>query len=62
MTEFTVREREYHCEDCGFLDDGLVPCVCSRGHGQMAYLHRVCEDFDLREKTIKSGSVFPEGE
>jgi hypothetical protein len=51
MADSEIREQEYHCEDCDFLDDDPVPSECQKGYGQVAYLHRICEKFKLQSKT-----------
>jgi hypothetical protein len=48
MTDSTIQEQKYHCEDCKFFDDESVPSECRKGHGQVAYFHRICESFQLR--------------
>jgi hypothetical protein len=48
MDDSAVREQEWHCENCVFFDDEPVPCECRKGHGQVAYLHRICGSFQLR--------------
>jgi hypothetical protein len=53
MADLAVREQEYHCEDCNFLDDDPVPCECRKGYGQVAYLHRICENFKLRKEVTE---------
>jgi hypothetical protein len=50
VADSETREQEYHCEDCEFLDDVPVPSECKKGHGQLAYLHRICEKFQLRSE------------
>jgi hypothetical protein len=54
MADSTLREQEYHCEDCRFLDDAPVPSECGKGHGQVAYLHKPCESFQLRNQVAES--------
>lgn len=50
MADSEIREQEYRCEDCVFFDDEPVPGECRKDHGQVAYLHRICEDFQLQVK------------
>jgi hypothetical protein len=54
MVDSEIREQEYHCEDCNFFDDEPVPSECRKGHGQVAYFHRVCESFQFRNE-VKEG-------
>jgi hypothetical protein len=51
MADSEIRGQEYHCENCKFLNDDSVPNECRKGHGQVAYLHRICEEFKLQIKS-----------
>jgi hypothetical protein len=53
MADSGVREQECHCENCNFFDDDPVPSECRKGYGQVAYLHRICENFKLRSEIKK---------
>jgi hypothetical protein len=48
MVDSEIREQKYHCEDCKFFDDDPVPSECRKDYGQVAYLHRICENFQLQ--------------
>jgi hypothetical protein len=54
MADTAVQEQEYYCENCNFFDDDPVPSECRKGHGQVAYLHRICENFQIRSE-VKEG-------
>jgi hypothetical protein len=51
MVDSTSREQECHCENCKYFDDDPVPCECRKNHGQVAYLHRICEDFQIQNES-----------
>jgi hypothetical protein len=59
MADSEIREQEYHCEDCKFLDDDPVPSECRKDHGQVAYLHRICESFQLRSMMVEESGDLP---
>jgi hypothetical protein len=50
MADSEVREQEYHCEDCKFIDDDPVPRECRKGYGKVVYFPRICKNFQLRIK------------
>jgi hypothetical protein len=50
MVDSEVWERELHCENCNFFDDDPVPGECRKGHGKVAYLHPICENFQIRNE------------
>jgi hypothetical protein len=54
MADSAVPEQACHCENCDFFDDEPVPCGCRKGRGQVAYLHRICESFQIRGE-VKDG-------
>ena len=49
MPELMIQEQERHCEDCEFLNDEPVPSECRKGYGKVAYFHKICGRFKLRE-------------
>jgi hypothetical protein len=57
MDNSEVREQEYYCENCRFFDDEPVPSECRKGHGQVAYLHRICESFQIRSEVKETVSL-----
>ena len=46
-------DKDHHCEDCKFLNEEEIPAECLKGKGKVAYRHRICSDFKIRENNIK---------
>jgi hypothetical protein len=55
MVDSAIRKQEYYCENCNSFDDEPIPSECRKGHGRVAYLHRICASFQLRNG-VKAGS------
>jgi hypothetical protein len=58
MTNLADFDQMYCCENCGFFDDDPVPGECRKGNGKVAYFHKICENFRLRniaEENLFSG-------
>ena len=47
-----IPDKNYRCEDCKNLDETDVPADCKAGHGKVAFRHRICSDFILKDKPI----------
>jgi hypothetical protein len=45
-------DKEYRCEDCGKFDETKIPADCVAGHGKVAFMHKACSDFVLKDQTI----------
>jgi hypothetical protein len=45
-------DKEYHCEDCGKFDETEIPADCLAGHGKVAFMHRACSNFVLKNQSI----------
>jgi hypothetical protein len=47
-------DKEHYCEDCEEFDETEIPADCLAGHGKVAFRHRVCPDFVIKDQNENS--------
>ena len=45
-------DNDYRCEDCEKFNENEIPADCKSGHGKVAFRHRACSDFVLKDRPI----------